>query len=246
MSDFFRSLAILLTHHHNSHVIYCRLKGFFQQYFDCTTLLWVLMITMNSLLMVKRKTYRHHYNWYHVIVWFGSMVWSAKPFFSNSYGHAGTWCWIKPDTGLHFGVRYIPLFVLSFLMFLIHVCLLWFLTVQKRMRKDLKSLLAYPFFYILLYIPGFIFRVTEETNPNVKPAYGLTIAIVVFTPCLGVVYAVAFVLINASLNEISVPLLKARLRDMISNVSRHAVVYNFPVNSVTRTSLQSRQYQPGK
>ena len=174
------------------------------------------------------------------------MVWSAKPFFSNSYGHAGTWCWIKPDTGLDFGVRYIPLFVLSFLMFLIHVCLLWFLTVQKRMRKDLKSLLAYPFFYILLYIPGFIFRVTEETNPNVKPAYGLTIAIVVFTPCLGVVYAAAFVLINASLKEISVPLLKARLRDMISNVSRHAVVYNFPVNSVTRTSLRSRQYQPGK
>ena len=146
-------------------------------------------------------------------------------------------------------------------MFLIHVYLLWFLikfqkpiinrsndekTTQKRMRKDLKSLLAYPFFYILSYIPAFIFRISEETHPRVSPAYALTIAIVVFTPCLGAIYAVAFVLINASLKEISVPLLKARLQDMISNVSRHVVVYNFPVNSVTRTSLRSRQYQPGK
>ena len=261
VSGFFRSLAILLTHPHNSHAIYCRVKGFFHQYFDCTTLLWVLMITMNSLLIVKRKTYKNHYNWYHVIVWFGSMIWSTIPFFSDSYGHAGLWCWIKPDTGLRFGAWYIPLFFLSFLMFLIHVYLLWFLIkfhkplnnrsdderrAHKRMQKDLKSLLAYPFFYILLYIPGFIFRVTEETNPNVKPAYDLTIAMAVLIPCLGVVYAVAFVLINASLNEISVTLLKARLRDIFSNIPRHAVVYSFPVNSMTRTSMRSRKHQQGK
>ena len=113
------------------------------------------MITMNSLLMVKRKTYRHHYNWYHVIVWFDSMIWSKMPFFTDSYGHAGIWCWIKPGTGLRFGMWYISLFVLSFLMFLIHVYLLWFLikfqkplnnrsdderTAHKSMRKDLKSL----------------------------------------------------------------------------------------------------------
>ena len=112
-------------------------------------------------------------------------------------------------------------------MFLIHVYLLWFLikfqkplnnrsdderTAHKRMRKDLKSLLAYPFFYILLYhIPTFIFRISEKTHSHVDPAYGLTIAIVVLTPCLGVVYAVAFVLINARLKEISFPLLKAGL-----------------------------------
>ena len=261
VSGFLRSLAYLLTQPQNSHVTYCRIKGFFQQYFDCTTLLWVLMITVNSLLIVKRKTYRHHYNWYHVIVWFGSMIWSTIPFFSDSYGHAGLWCWIKPDTGLRFGAWYIPLFFLSFLMFLIHVYLLWFLikfqkpiinrsddekTTQKRMRKDLKSLLAYPFFYILSYIPAFIFRISEETHPRVSPAYALTIAIVVFTPSLGVVYAVAFVLINASLKEISVPLLKTGLLDIFSKIPRHAVNYDFTVNSVTRTSIRLKQYQSGK
>ena len=259
VSGFFRSLAILLTEPHNSQAIYCRVKGFFHQYFDCTTLLWVLMITANSLLIVKRKTYKHLYNWYHVIVWFGSMIWCTIPFYSDSYGHAGIWCWIKPDTRLRFGVWYIPLFVLVFLMFLIHVYLLWFLmkfqkplnnrsdderTAHNRMLKDLKSLLAYPLFYIVFYLPGFIFRVIEETHPYDKPAYGLTIAMVVFIPSLGVLYAVAFVLINASLKEISVPLLKAGLLDMFRKVSRHAVTYNFPVNSLTRTSTRSRQYQP--
>ena len=261
VSGFFRSLAILLTHPHNSHAIYCRVKGFFQQYFDCTTLLWVSMITVNSLLIVKRKTYKNHYNWYHVIVWFGSMIWCTIPFFSNSYGHAGIWCWIKHDTRLRFGVWYIPLFVLSFLMFLIHVYLLWFLvkfqkplnnrsddekTAQKRMRKDLQSLLAYPFFYIVFYIPGFIFRITEETHPHVNPSYALTIAVVVFIPSLGVVYAVAFVLINASLKEISVPLLKAGVLDIFSIIPGNAVNYNFTVNSVTRTGMRLKQYQSGK
>ena len=68
VSAFLRSLAFLLAHPHNSHITYCRIKGFFQQYFNCTTLLWVLMITVNSVLIVKRKAYKNHYNWYHVIV----------------------------------------------------------------------------------------------------------------------------------------------------------------------------------
>ena len=215
------------------------------------------MITANSLLIVKRKTYRHHYNWYHVIVWFGSMIWSVIPFFSNSYGHAGIWCWIKSVTGLRFGMWYIPLFFLGFLMFLIHVYLLWFLikfqkplnnqsdderTAQKRIHKALKSLLAHPFIYILPYIPAFIFLISEETHPHVNPVYGLTIAIVVFKPSLGVAYAVAFVLINTSLKEISVPLLKAGLLDIFSKIPRHAVNYNFSVNRVTRTSIRLKQY----
>ena len=261
VSGFFRSLAILLTHPHNSHAIYCRVKGFFQQYFDCTTLLWVLMITVNSLLIVKRKTYKNHYNWYHVIVWFGSMIWSTIPFFSDSYGHADFWCWIKDDIGLRFGTWYIPLFSLGFLMFLIHIYLFYFLvkfqkplnnqsneerTAHKRMQKDLKSLLAYPFFYILFSIPAFVFRVYEEAHPHVNPSYALTIAIVVFTPSLGVVYAIAFVLINASLKEISVPLLKAGVLDIFSIIPGNAVNYNFTVNSVTRTGMRLKQYQSGK
>ena len=261
VSGFLRSLAFLLAHPHNSHKTYCRIKGFFQQYFNCTTLLWVLMITVNSLLIVKRKTYKNHYNWYHVIVWSGSVIWSTIPFFTDSYGHAGIWCWIKHDTGLRFGIWYIPLFVLGFLMFLIHVYLLWFLikfqkhlnnqsdderTAQKRMRRDLKSLLAYPFLYILFSIPIFIYRLNDAADPHRNPNYGLTIAIVVFTPCLGAVYAVAFVVINASLKEISVPLLKAGLLDIFSRIPRHAVNYSFPVSSVTRTSIRLRQCQPGK
>ena len=256
VSGFLRSLAYLLTQPHKSHIIYCRVKGFFLQYFDSTNLLWVLMITVNSLLIVKRKNYKYYYNWYHIIVWSGSLIWSLIPFFSDSYGHAGIWCWIKPETGFPFGIWYIPLFVLGFLMFLIQVYLLCFLvkfqkslnnqsdderTAYKHIQKDLKSLLAYPLFYILFYIPAFIFRISEETHPHVNPSYALTIAIVVLLPSLGVVYAVAFVLINASLKEISFPLLKTGLLDIFSKISRQAAN-----DSVTRTSIRSKQYQSGK
>ena len=258
VSGFFRSLVLLLTHVYDRDVTYCRAKGFFRNYFSCTTLLWVFMIAVNCLFIVKRKPYEQHYKWYHAIVWIGSMVWSTIPFFSDSYGYAGIWCWIGRENGLRFGMWYIPLFSLTFLMFSIYVYLLRFQmkfkkslnnrsvderTAEKHMRKDLKSLLAYSFIYILFSVPIFIYRVSEETHPNISPIYGLTITSVVLTPSLGVVYAVAFVLINASLKEISVPLLKARLRDIFRKIPRHAVNYNFPVNSVTRASIRSRQYQ---
>ena len=103
-------------------------------------------------------------------------------------------------------------------------------TAHKRMCKELISLFAYPVFYILFYIPILIYRVTEETNPNGKPNYGLTIAIVVPTPCLGVVYAVAFVLINASLEEISITLLKQKLL----NIPPYKITY-ITVESQTRS-----------
>ena len=249
VSGFFRSLVYLLPHPKKSQVNYCRVKGFFDQYFISTHLLWVFMIAVNCLCIVKRKPYQQYYKWYHVIVWVGSMVLAIIPLFKDSYGEAGIWCWIKRDTGVRFGVWYVPLFVLCFCMFSINVYLIWFLmknqrhvnnrsdderTAYKRIRKDLISLLAYPVFYILFYIPIFTFRVTEETNPNVKPNYGLTIAIVVFTPCLGVVYAVAFVLINASLKEISFAPLMA-LFDLNSNNPQLNVIYNFHVSSLTKS-----------
>ena len=112
------------------------------------------------------------------------MVWPTIPSFSDSYGHTGIWCWIARETGLRFGLWYISLFVLSFLMFSIYVYLLRVIikfqkslnnrsvderAAQKQMCKDLKSLLAYPFIYILFSIPIFIYRIFEETHPHVNP-----------------------------------------------------------------------------
>ena len=247
VSDFFRSLVYLLPHPKKNQVTYCHFKGFFDQYFISAHLLWVFMITVNCLLIVKRMPYQQYYKWCHVMVWVGSLFLAIIPFIKDSYGEAGIWCWIKHDTGFRFGVWYAPLFVLGFCMISINVYLIWFLmknqrhgnnrsdderTAHKRMRKDLILLFAYPVFYILFYIPIFIYRVTEETNPNGKPNYGLTIAIVVLTPCLGVVYAVAFVLINASLKEISITLLKEKLL----NIPRHKISY-ITVKSLTRSRL---------
>ena len=114
------------------------------------------------------------------------------------------------------------------------------------MRRDLKSLLAYPLLYILFSIPIFIYRLNDATDPYRNPNYGLTIASVLLTPLLGVVYTVAFVVINANLKEISVPLLREGLRNIFRKIPRHTVNCNFHVNSLTRLSIRSRQYQPNE
>ena len=258
VSSVLRSLVFLLTDHDDRD---CRVKGFFHNYFNCTSLLWVFMIAVNCLLIVKRKNYEHYFKWYHIIVWLGSMVWSTIPLFSDSYGHAGLWCWIGLETDVRFGMWYVPLFILCFCMILIYVYLLWFVmkfqkpinnrsnderTAQKRMRRDLKSLLAYPFLYILFSIPIFIYRLNDATDPYRNPNYGLTIASVLLTPLVGVVYTAAFVVINANLKEISVPLLREGLRDIFRKTPRHTVNYNFHVNSLPRLSTRSRQYQPNE
>ena len=106
------------------------------------------------------------------------------------------------------------------------------------MRKNLKSLLAYPFLYILFSIPIILYRIYDETHPHVSQDYSLTVVSVVLTPLLGVVYAVAFVLINANLREISVPLIKAGLRDLFNQIPLHAVIFNFSVSTVTNSKTQ--------
>ena len=238
VSGLLRSLALLLKDIHERNMSYCRFKGFIHNYFSWAILLWVSMITVNCLLIVKRKPYQKYYKWYHVLVWIGAMVWTIIPFFKDSYGQAGIWCWIKRDTGVRFGLWYGPLFVLCFCMFSINVYIIWLLMKfhkqvnnrsvegkmsQTNMRKELKSLLVYPFIYIFVSIPIFIYRLDDAAHPHISPNYGLTVASVLLTPSLGAVYAVAFVLINANLKEISIPLIKEGLSDIFSKIPRPVV-----------------------
>ena len=258
VSGLLRSLVLLLKNIHERNMSYCNFKGFIHNYFSWAILLWVSMITVNCLLIVKKKPYKQYYKWYHVIVWIGSMVWAIIPFFKDSYGQAGIWCWIKRDTGVRFGVWYGPLFVLCFCMFSINVYLIWFLMKflkhvnnrsveekmsQKNMRKELKSLLVYPLIYVLFSIPIFIYRLDDAAHPHISPNYGLAVASVVLTPSLGAVYAVAFVLINANLKEISIPLIKEGLLAIFRKIPRPVVTYNYPVSSVTTTSATPSQYE---
>ena len=257
VSGLLRSLALLLKNIHERNMSYCRFKGFIHNYFSWAILLWVLMITVNCLLIVKRKPYQQYYKCYHVLVWIGSMVWTIIPFSKDFYGQAGIWCWIKRDTGARFGLWYGPLFVLCFCMFSINVYIIWLLMEfqkqvssrsvegkmsQKNMRKELKSLLVYPFIYILFSIPIFIYRLDDAVHPHISPNYGLAVASVVLTPSLGAVYAVAFVLINANLKEISIPLIKEGLCDIFSKIPQPVVTSNYPVRSLTTTNATPSQH----
>ena len=179
----------------------------FRNYFSCTILLCAFVIVVNGLLIIKRKTYKHHYKCCHVIIWIGSKICSTILFCKDSHDHLGIWCWIGLEASVRFGLWHGSLFALSSCMSLIYVCLLRFLmkfqkplnnqsfdekTTEKRTRKDLKSQFAYQFISILFSIPIIVYRMYQERHPHIKPVYALTIISIVLTPSLGAVYAVAF------------------------------------------------------
>ena len=63
VSGFLRSVALLLKNVHETHIAYCRFKGFFHNYFSWAVLLWVCMITVNNfLLIVKRNLIKNSIN----------------------------------------------------------------------------------------------------------------------------------------------------------------------------------------
>ena len=258
MSGLLRSLALLLKNMHENKFHYCRFKAFFHFYFSWAMLLWVFMITINCLLIVKRKPYETYYKWYHFAVWFGSLFWSVIPFLKDSYGQAGIWCWIKRETDVRFGLWYGPLFALCFIMFTIYIYLLWFVIRLKRaisnrateeevsletMRRKLMQLLSYPLIYALFSIPIFIYRIDDALSPEDIRNYPLAIATAILTPSLGAVYAVAFIIINATLREISIPLMREGIRDLFRSSQRLVIHPNVEVGSVHFSRATASKYQ---
>ena len=256
VSGLLRSVALLLKNVHETHIAYCRFKGFFHNYFSWAVLLWVCMITVNNfLLIVKRKPYKEFYKWYHAIVWLGSLFWAMVPFFEDAYGQAGIWCWIQHKR-YQFTVWYGPMIVLCSCMFAAHLYLLYFVRKskrkiltrsteekksQKKMRNELEVILVYPLLYILFSIPIFIYRVYNATNPQNRPIYELAIVCVVLTPSLSAVYAIAFVLINTTSERITYSSLRKGFRD-VSRKAANYVVNSIHVSSVQHSGVVCNQY----
>lgn len=60
----------------------------------------------------------------HVGVLAGSLLATALPLIGDTYGYAGSWCWIRPDVSLgiffQFATYYVPLWVI-----IASVCLMY-------------------------------------------------------------------------------------------------------------------------
>ena len=265
VSALVNSLVLLIDNIYRENGHFCRFQGFVNQYFSWALLLWVLMISVNCLVIVKGKRESRYYYVYHLVVWFGSLFWSIIPLFGHWYGPAGIWCWVKRgQVALRFGIWYAPLLITCIAMLGIYGYIirnvLKFVKqsrivgrsqederTNKRLREEVKPLFVYPLIYLVFSIPVFMYRLEDASNPNHPPSYALAILSVIFIPSLGMCYAFAFAIFSASVNDLSVSKLKEGFREMFSPAPTR-VVHDYQVEddeeSNSRTDSIS-SYQDG-
>ena len=202
-----------------ANVAVCRIQGFFNQFMSWTELLWVCVITGNIFSTIHGYQMKHHEKKIHLIVWLTSLFWSVIPLFGMNYGPAGSWCWVKREnTSMRFGVWYIPMIIIVFVMLVLCVYLICcpsssdkeyvhansvFAQQQRQSlrQSEVRPLVAYPIIYLLLNMPMLIYRIDDAIHPKLVPDYTLLILSVIATPLVGTFNAIAFCLIEDTLKD---------------------------------------------
>ncbi|XP_057289321.1 cyclic AMP receptor 3-like isoform X3 [Hydractinia symbiolongicarpus] len=199
-SALFLSVSYLLGNVHMKHSqLRCYAQSIFMQYFLWATLSWVIVISVNMIFIVKGIDSKKYELFYHAFAWTNALLWAGIPFVNNSYGPAGVWCWIKKEASiLRFGVWYLPLLIVCLCLSVMYV----YMFIRNRRlakyssaaeleqtfqiyQREVKPLLVYPFIYILLTIPIFVYRLYDVTHPHHEPKFVLLLTAVVFAPSAG-------------------------------------------------------------
>ncbi|KAK1169770.1 cyclic AMP receptor-like protein A [Acipenser oxyrinchus oxyrinchus] len=208
IAAFFDSIAYVMGDVHPDGVL-CNFQAWWLTYFDWCSLAWVCLITLNLYLnLVKEMKTDRFEVLYHLMAWGVPFVMSCLPLFRDYYGPAGVWCWITDDhVAWRFGIWYIPLFTLIFLMTLcygriIYVAkervLSWSGTFnpEREWRKvslaeEIKPLKWYPSVYLLVSLFPLINRLHNAFNP-LHPVFSLTLLHVISAPLHGLANAFVF------------------------------------------------------
>ncbi|XP_051782093.1 uncharacterized protein si:dkey-100n23.5 isoform X1 [Erpetoichthys calabaricus] len=206
----------------------CNFQAWWLTYFDWSALAWVCLITLNLYLnLVKEKRTERLEIFYHFIAWGIPFVMSCLPLLKDYYGPAGVWCWITDDhVAWRFGIWYIPLFTLIFLMTLCYLriiyvakerVLLWSGTYdpERERRKallvqEIKPLKWYPSVYLLVSLFPLINRLHNAFYPS-QPVFTLTLLHVISAPLHGLANAFVFGLDKDTWSQLSVNSLQLAL-----------------------------------
>ena len=189
----------------------CDFEAWWLTYFDWTVLMWVSCITFNLYQnVVKQKQTNNLEKFYHLVSWiFPPLVLSVLPFFADTYGPAGAWCWIKHDaTVWRFLIWYVPLFVAIIALICVYAYIIVYLRRQLSSwqgnydpneqrnidlaEEDIKALKAYPFIYLVLSIFPLILRIHNAVTVEGDDIFGLWIMTVLTAPLQGAVNAIVF------------------------------------------------------
>nr|XP_023656596.1 uncharacterized protein LOC111838154 [Paramormyrops kingsleyae] len=173
---------------------------------------------------------------YHVLAWGVPLLMSCLPLFTGYYGPAGPWCWITDNhVAWRFGIWYIPLFSLIFLMICCYVRIIyvankrmqsWFGTFNpdRERRKvslgeEIKPLKWYPSVYLLVSLFPLINRIHNALYPR-TPVFSLTLMHVFSGPLHGLANAVVFGLDRDIWGQLSLTGLQLALHSRLCDHTR--------------------------
>ena len=201
--------------------IYCVIVGFLEQYSSISVLIAITCFTVDIFIQVtfKRNTQKLEVIYLIFIFLFPALT-SWIPFIKNAYGFAGAWCWIRQydytsnscseftfGIILRFALFYLPYFIvlpILFLLLVISLCKVYQerynyearidpIAPQRRtaLRSEIKSLLWYPSFLLVLTIVPLVTRIYDAANPD-HAVFILWIFDSFFTGIKGTVIALIF------------------------------------------------------
>jgi len=190
---------------------WCQLQGFGTNIFDLASFMWVAAIAI-VINMVRVKVERFETEKFllkcHIIIWPGCLLISILPFFTNSYGPAGGWCWIK-DADVIDDVWRIMCFYIQLLMifcYLVYVYLGLYLYLKKgdEISEDsqamLKKVVFFPLIIFVCYFFAFVRRLLEVCG-LVNTPYWLAVLHISFSSLLGLGNAIVYGAVNATVRR---------------------------------------------
>ena len=177
------------------HMALCVVSAALQQTTAWSQLLAVCCITLIVFIKVVLMRDPEKAELYYVFVIFiFPILINWIPFIQSSYGHAGAWCWIRNEDEhcrffkfgnyLRFILWYIPLYLLLLTLIVVYFIIIFKIRrlnhhwqyrrihdtaqQQEMMVTEIRPLLWYPLFYILLSIPGLVNRIYETFSADLE------------------------------------------------------------------------------
>ncbi|XP_043928248.1 cyclic AMP receptor-like protein A isoform X2 [Protopterus annectens] len=200
--------------------ILCNFQAWWLTYFDWCSLAWVCCITLNLYInLVKEMRTERFEIAYHITAWGVPFCLSCLPLFGDYYGPAGAWCWISNEhMAWRFGIWYIPLFILIFLMMLCYSRIIYM--AKKRastwsgtynpnregskilLVEEVKHLKWYPCVYLAVSLFPLLNRIYNAFSPD-NSNFTLMLLHVITAPLHGLANAFVFSLDNETWNQLS-------------------------------------------
>ena len=226
---------------------YCKILGFFDLYSGLSVVVAITCFTIDIFLQVSChvNTTTKYEVAYVFLMFLSPIIITWIPFYTQSYGFAGAWCWIRTfkdhkkciidDTAisLQLLLYYIPLFILYpilFLLLLITLCRLYRQRYnydaqvdphapQRRtaLRKEIKLLLPYPFIVLLTKLVPLFTRVYRVFAPETDShgVFALWIVDAFFISITGAVIAVSFSFTPGVREQLKLSHIRAACRELI-------------------------------